>query len=288
MAHLLFTLLFIYPYLACASFKNDEEKIVPEHKIMIPANSPQANDITEKEFDEILNWFLAKTVSKVKNLGGELVIEKDWDESIANASARRDENKWVIRVLGGMARHPLITKDAFILILCHELAHHMGGAPKKRDLFSVSWSSIEGQADYWASAKCFPELFEKDDNFKEISKQFIPPLVKTKCEKNHLDQKKSALCIRNALAGLSVAKFYNRAENENRPVQFETPDKSIVKKTNQNHPAPQCRLDTHFQGALCTVDWRIPHDQTDVYQGFCNHQDGHEEGARPQCWFKEE
>jgi len=244
--------------------------------------------MTEKEFNELISWFHQKSAPKVKKMGGELVVEKDWREDIAHASARREKNVWIVRILGGMARHPMITKDAFILTLCHELGHHLGGAPKKKDLFTTSWSSIEGQADYWASAKCFPEFFENEDNSKFISMKSIPSLVKTKCEKNHLDQRKTALCIRGALAGLSVARFYNRAQEETHPVGFHTPDKNIVTKTNFNHPLPQCRLDTHFQGSLCPIDFKIPNNQTDLYEGFCNERDGYQEGNRPECWFKEE
>jgi hypothetical protein len=251
-------------------------------------NNDWPKAMTEKEFDDLITWFYKKYAPKVKKLGGELVVEKDWDEEIAHASARREKDQWIIRILGGMARHPMITKDALVLTLCHELGHHLGGAPKKKDLFTTSWSSIEGQADYWASVKCFPELFEEEDNVKFLSGQKVSQIVKTRCEKSHLDQRKTALCIRGALAGLSVARFYNRSQEETLPLKFETPDKNLVKKTNFNHPAPQCRLDTHFQGALCSVDWRILNNQSDLYEGFCNLRDGHKEGVRPGCWFKEE
>lgn len=40
---------------------------------------------------------------------------------------------------------------------------------------------------------------------------------------------------------------------EGNTVSFTTPDTTQVSTTNIYHPAAQCRLDTYFAGALCTI-----------------------------------
>jgi Zn-dependent protease with chaperone function len=53
-------------------------------------------------------------------------------------------------MFGGLARDPLVTKDGFSAVICHEIGHHIAGAPRK----GFSWASNEGQADYFATTKC--------------------------------------------------------------------------------------------------------------------------------------
>jgi len=77
-------------------------------------------------------------------LANELVIDKHWEDGTVNAYASENGNNDVISMFGGLARHPAITPDAFYLVACHEIGHHLGGAPKKGN---TQWASNEGQAD---------------------------------------------------------------------------------------------------------------------------------------------
>ena len=52
------------------------------------------------------------------------------------------------------------------------------------------------------------------------------------------------------------------------------------------HPGTQCRLDTYFQGALCSLSEENDVDQEDPRIGNCNRVDGDQLGARPFCWYK--
>ena len=62
-----------------------------------------------------------------------LKIEKKWSSATVTAGTYRDirNKQWIINLYGGLARHPLITEDAYALVICHEIGHHIGGAPKK-------------------------------------------------------------------------------------------------------------------------------------------------------------
>jgi hypothetical protein len=33
-------------------------------------------------------------------------------------------------MFGGLARHELVTDDGFMMVVCHETGHHLGGAPR--------------------------------------------------------------------------------------------------------------------------------------------------------------
>jgi hypothetical protein len=87
------------------------------------------------------------------------------------------------------------------------------------------------------------------------------------------------------MAGASVAALF--AALRNRPeAKFDTPDANVVKKTDDSHPAHQCRLDTYFQGALCDKSFNDDVSQKDENVGTCTTKMGDTIGTRPLCWFK--
>ena len=52
------------------------------------------------------------------------------------------------------------------------------------------------------------------------------------------------------------------------PSKFDTPDQTVVSATN-HHPAPQCRLDTYFAGAVCDKSYGDVVSNDDPNQGVC-------------------
>jgi hypothetical protein len=50
--------------------------------------------------------------------------------------------------------------DVLALLLCHEIGHFYGNSPKQRRGRSekLSWSSAEGQADFYATAICMKKI----------------------------------------------------------------------------------------------------------------------------------
>ena len=81
---------------------------------------------------------------------------------------------------------------------------------------------------------------------------------------------------------------------------FDTPDPTVVDKTNPKHPDAQCRMDTSLQGALCSIafdELLIPGKDTaagvnskeaeeQAMKVSCSSLHKVNVGFRPTCWFK--
>ncbi len=185
---------------------------------------------------------------------------------------------------GGLARHKTITEDGFALVLCHEIGHHLGGAPKVGNFFN-KWATNEGQADYYAALKCLRRVYLNDNNAAIVSNMKVPAALTAACTKNHSNTEERNICIRTGMSGLSVADLFAALKNQP-AAKFETPDTAVVSSTNSAHPAHQCRLDTFFQGSLCEVGFNEEVSQTEEVKGTCHKSLGHTIGMRPSCWFK--
>jgi len=113
----------------------------------------------------------------------------------------------------------------------------------------------------------------------------IPEKVMSDCNlvyKNFSDLK---VCVKTQLASLDFANFLNSFPSNKLPVKLETPDTREVKGTNLNdYPKPQCRFDTLYQGALCSVSASELTSETDPNVASCI--DYQKLGARPKCWYK--
>jgi hypothetical protein len=214
-----------------------------------------------------------------KNFGKKLIIEHDWDNDRVNAHATRDsQNNPIIRINGGLARHPEMTRDALSAILCHELGHQFGGAPKQRrgqtDL--RSWSSAEGQADYYATTKCLPILFSQGESSRKVT-----TIVDNKTQL-HLQQVcDDETCQRAALAALQMARVFASLRLGIPEPTLVSTDPTQVYETNLGHPQPQCRLDTMIAGLFCLRAREKHFDDEDALAGACMD----EPGGRPACWF---
>lgn len=271
--------------LSSSSLFADCSGYFPKNKMNIP-DSVIDSGLTRKQYDDVIDKMNGFFTSIVTANGGELIINRAWHRGTVNASTTRNGNIWNINFYGGLARHKYMTEDAFALVYCHELGHHLGGAPKKLSRGVPYWSSTEGQSDYWGTLKCLRRVFATEDNIAAIQNQDIPAEVNTKCNREYRDKKTTAMCKRMALAGLAMGKIHADLRNHEAFPAFETPDQAIVSRTYDAHPSPQCRLDTHFQGALCDLHWRNDVSQNDEIVGSCHSVEGYSSGIRPSCWFK--
>ena len=257
--------------------------IVAENDLRIPV-SHLRDEMNQEEFNRVLDHIENLYAPEVTQLGAKLVIERKWKDGKVNAYARQRNKTWIITMFGGLARHPSITSDGFATVACHELGHHLGGYPKK-----ARWASSEGQSDYYASTKCFRRYVEDDDNVRLMAKVQVPQRVQIFCRLTHLRDEDVAICQRSAMAGLSLANLFAAlSKTNNAPPQFQRPSHKRVSRHNHNHPAPQCRLDTYFQGALCPEGaWdEVALDDNDPSQGYCSRIVGRNNiGTRPRCWF---
>ncbi len=263
--------------------------IMEENDLRIPiGRALAANGMDEAKFNEVIDGVTTIYAPMVEKKGGALEVQKRWTDPTVNASAERFGETWVITMYGGLARHETVTPDGFALVVCHELGHHLGGAPKIAGWFG-DWASNEGQSDYFATLRCLRRYFAKDDNEKIVDQMEIPPSLAEGCERTYPTHKEIAICKRAGMAGLSVSFLFYKAKNETTEPRFETPDPSQVGETDDDHPETQCRLDTYFQGSICAVP--VPEGLDDGLsdsnpnQGTCYTGSPFEKGFRPRCWF---
>ncbi|MBC7713749.1 MAG: hypothetical protein H7177_10440 [Rhizobacter sp.] len=256
----------------------------PENNMKIEVGDKASNTMTQELFLSTVTRVSSVYAPIVKEKGGNLVMNNRWDDATVNASAQQSGKTWQVNMYGGLARHPLVTTDGFMMVVCHELGHHLGGAPKKGG-FGSAWASNEGQADYWAGLKCMRRVLQNDDNVAIVAKMTVDEEAAKQCTAIYKSAADVALCERITMAGKSLAMLLGDLGG-NSNVAFTTPDTSKVAKTNDNHPEAQCRLDTYFHGTLCDKAISDDVDNKDAIKGTCIKKDGYAYGPRPLCWYK--
>lgn len=278
------SLFLMVPHLWAADvsrYKREPESCFPISTLKYEAGNKSFSGLSQDEFNQVIdNAFSVMAPEIKKGLNKTLIIEKRWSDATVDAYATRDDdNNPVIVMNGGLARHPQMTKDAFLLLICHELGHHLGGAPKilRGNSGLRGWSSAEGQADYFATSKCLPQFFKSGIDIKSFDIDMDPGNYKialSKCRDN--------ACARGTLAGLAVSNVFASLVAGTPEPKLTANDSTKVSKTFYNHPNPQCRLDTYLSGANCDLGLEVPFDAVDPKVGACVKDNG----ARPACWFQ--
>lgn len=272
------------PLLSCT--EDGSTGFLPENNLKISVAEKRFGGINEEQFNEAIESVESVYAPIVASMGGKLVVSRAWSDPTVNAYAQRQGNNWMVNMFGGLARHQTITKDGFSLVVCHEIGHHIGGAPKKASAWSNTWASNEGQSDYFATLKCLRRVWMSDDNVSIVANMEVPSTLKESCEKQWSNEADRAICVRGGMAGDSVARLFQALRKQPKPANFDTPDPKQVSMTDDNHPDTQCRLDTYFQGALCEVSFNDDVDQSSEVAGTCHGSTGQTAGLRPLCWFK--
>ncbi|MGE3611756.1 MAG: hypothetical protein AB7I27_19360 [Bacteriovoracaceae bacterium] len=283
--------------LALACSIDGKSGFLPENEMYIPAHMKGLNGgINEAQFNSAIDKVEHIYAPIVANHGAKLKIERNWDDGTVNAYATQTGKTWTVAMFGGLARYYTTTEDAMSLVVCHELGHHLGGAPKKGDNSggwwggqtggAHDWASNEGQADYFATLKCLRKAFINDNNVAIAKTLNAPKTLVDACTKqNKSDKIEAALCVRMGMAGKSVSDLFSTL-SKLPETKFETPDAKVVSKTDDDHPKAQCRLDTYFQGSLCDKNMNEDVSDSDETKGTCNLATGDKIGNRPLCWFK--
>lgn len=257
--------------------------IAPENDLWIGVHDRNTSEITKEQFDEILDNISDLYKPIFLSLGKKLIVKRNWQDGTVNAYASQTGDNWYIHMFGGFARHEETTYDGFALVACHEIGHHIGGAPKAG---ADSWITNEGQSDYFGTTKCFRRLVELDDNLAIVSKMDIPDFVTNKCQSIYSNANEVAICQRSSMAGLSLGKVLATTDFGKKEVSFDSPSKKKVWWTIHHHPRAQCRLDTYFQGALCDKDHKSDFSDQDANLNACTRSEGYRVGVRPRCWYK--
>ena len=264
----------------------------PENDLYIAEGDKSAGTVTKEEFDKAVQEMKDIYTPLFKNeYNANLDLQSDWEDGTVNAFAQQIGRTWRVKMFGGLARHPEATLDGFRAVICHEIGHHIAGAPRKSSWFGTSWASNEGQSDYYATTKCLRKLFSEGDHVEKtlnvwnregLSEDEM--FAKNMCDKTYDEDLEKAICLRGALAGQSLARLLGSLRG-NAEVSFENPDTSEASRTNHNHPEAQCRMDTYFQGALCINDPYELADSRDATKGYCTLREEFELGVRPLCWY---
>ncbi len=281
-----FFLLFFMCLSVAGAAETRELLFAQRNNLYIPVGTKSENGISQEQFNKVIDKIETAYSPVIRQMRGTLQIERRWEDGTVNAGASRSGKIWLVKMYGGLARHIAITEDGFSLALCHEIGHHIGGAPKIKSAFSAeNWGSNDGQADYWSTLKCLRTIFLNDDNETVVKSMNVPAVLLSSCKKAHPNKKESAVCIRSGMAAASVSNLFADISEEE-VAQFNTPDSRLVSITADSHPSTQCRLDTFFQGSLCEKIENEEVSQTDEVQGTCHGSTGQTMGLRPRCWFK--
>ncbi|HXH29680.1 MAG TPA: hypothetical protein VNJ01_02595 [Bacteriovoracaceae bacterium] len=286
MKHVIAVLLsLVFSQAAMACSEDGSTGFLPDNNLRVSVDAKKLSTVDEREFNTVIDKIEAIYLPIAASRGGNLQIVRNWSTDTVNANATRIFG-WKVNMYGGLARHPAITSDGFALVLCHEIGHQLGGAPKVSSWVGLNkWASNEGQADYFATLKCLRRAFLNDNNSAIVSKMKVPETLARGCAHSFNNSDERSLCIRNGMAGASVAALF-AALRKQPEAKFETPDRKVVTKIFDDHPAHQCRLDTFFQGAICEKNLNEDVSQKDEVQGTCHGTTGFQNGLRPLCWFR--
>ncbi|MDO8803147.1 MAG: hypothetical protein Q7R35_01835 [Elusimicrobiota bacterium] len=262
---------------ACAS---DCNGFLPPNDLKIPVGSVDDKGIIEAQFNDVINAVEKIYKPIVAAQGKVLQINRLWTNATVNANASQSGNKYLVNMYGGLARHETITMDGFALVVCHELGHHLGGAPKG------GWASNEGQSDYYANLQCLKRVFSDEASLAFTRMSAGDEVAEKGCEAMYSDPKERAVCVRGAMAGKSVSYLFQILRNETVIPRFDTPSATVVTSMLGSHPPTQCRMDTYLTGSLCTQPATAPLSNTNPAVGTCTRSAGFQAGFRPLCWYK--
>jgi hypothetical protein len=281
--------------LVCAFTLVSHATILPPNNLHLQDNVKVLSNVTEEMFTEMMETAQNIYAPIVALHGAELNIAGYWTSSTVNAYASQTGDTWKVRMYGGLARRKEVTPDGFMLVICHELGHHLAGFPFYR---GGDWAASEGQSDYYATQSCAKKVWANDEagNAKFRSDE-TPEFVKKKCDSEYHSKRAQNLCYRISMASFSLANLLGSLQNAGE-IDFDTPSTSVVTTTRTSHPRAQCRLDTYFNGGLCKANFDItviPGKGLDNQDGkdaeleaalySCSHYEGNKEGLRPKCWF---
>ncbi len=259
---------------------------LPPNTLNIPVGSADDKGILEEQFNNVLDTIQRLYGPEIAARGGVLQINRLWTDGTVNASAQQSGNKYILNMYGGLARHDAVTMDGFALVVCHELGHHLGGAPKLTSWYGNSWASIEGQSDYYANLKCLRRVFSDPASENFTRTRGSDETAQKACNAAFAKPEDRAICVRSTMAGKSVAYLFKALHNDSVVPGYDSPDTSVVSTMYTQHPATQCRMDTYLQGSICRQPVSAKLSETDPAAGTCTRSGGFDRGFRPLCWYK--
>ncbi len=291
-------------YLKASNCFTDIDMRIPIRHSLLQEGGPFVG-ISQEEFMLVLSEIETVYTPVFQALGKSFTVNKLWTNEEVNAFAYQLGDNWVIDIHGSLGRHEYSTLDSLRAVACHEIGHHLGGAPKESGSW-WSWASNEGQSDYFAASKCMNKLILEGQKAglkvaspdlsiyeaKELAlvnekcAQSFPQEESPSSDEQEIRDTAFSSCKRAALAGLSLARLLGLREDVEQGISLTTPDETVVVKIDEGYPKAQCRADTYFAGSLCNLDFNSELSNTYANTGTCNRAEGFNYGVRPLCWFK--
>lgn len=243
---------------------------LPENDIVVNTKfkSVQTQEYlnTIRTFESYWGKFLSRHYNKT------IKINKI-DENTVRAYATRDfSDNLEIYISKGMLSYQFMNPRLLNMILCHELGHYIGGAPKsfRGKTKRRGWSSAEGQADYFSTSKCIPKMFNDG--------------ILTLMDIHSTKSCDTLICHNMHKLSFDISVFYASLKTGSVNISKELRDSFVVRKTIYTHPRPQCRFDTLLSGAQCSFKYNESFDDSDAFIGSCM-DDFVKVNDRPECWF---
>jgi hypothetical protein len=260
---------------------------LPENKFNFPVGLKASGTMTQTQITKVMDRMEKLFAPEVAKHNAKFVIDRRWNDGKVNAYAEQQTpGVFAIHMFGGLARSPGMTEDGMALVACHELGHHLGGAPRKTDdEGNLYWATNEGQADYWGTMKCIRTYFEQDRNVDIVKNMTVSPIAQANCHAQYANAEDEANCVRRTVAGLVLGKVLSSLMKDG-DVDYSKTDTTVVTKTDDEHPASQCRVDTYMAGSLCDHGLKEEVSMDDANTGVCSVANGDKVGNRPTCWYK--
>lgn len=209
----------------------DPSRSFDEYFCISPEMAPNSI-ISERDFVEIPKKILALFSQELKSKKYPVQFDTRWNSPYFGAGVSLYNQKFNIVVFGGMARIDGMTKEAYATVICHELGHIIGGAPYSK-MKGYEWSSIEGQADFFAASVCLPRYF-------------ISLGVGQKSLKNEIEA--------SAYEFFETVKFVS-SETKNQPLIRWHATQEVAKETIQGYPSIQCRYENYRESSVRPACW---------------------------------
>lgn len=229
---------------------------LPENNLHLSVQKNFKSNITYEQFKQIIDIAYNLYQPVAYRYNEKLVIIDKWNEEKVNAYSNRKFGSAQILLYGGLAKHPEMTVDSFVLIVCHELGHLYGGTPFMQPQIGMS---AEGQADYFAAGLCASQMYRHLEMEEMDPSEYLQGICRTVTQKTpDEDNYEFVACLRKLIAGKCLGRLMGLMTDSECP-EYTTPDEKEVTTTLKSYPSNQCRLDTTLSGAI--------------------------KRSRPQCWF---
>lgn len=223
---------------------------------------------------DIEKAFVNEIVERQESIHFEFV-----EDSITFAAAITHKLPRKLYVSKNLLKIEGLKKEHLYNIFCHELGHILGGAPFIEEYPGDSRRiSTEGQADYFATAKCMKRLMKESDyEYTYIPVYASENLIDRGCE--------TRMCqLISYFSYETIAIF-----GSNHDFDFDRFDSNTVDYTHSYNNSTQCRLDTFIAGAICPVSEKLNFTNESQEVNACHWRSFDTYftlGSRPSCWFR--